>query len=397
MHCASYPTLPQCIVYLCTPRGDRRRASRWALCIDRPRLPIPMHDASPPRAVLMHCASLRPAGTVAVAPDSPCIAPPCRSDALCITTPRATVAVAPDSPCIAPPGLMLRTPAGRYRCTMHHTSIGKGVRMPVIALLNQKGGVGKTSTCHHLAGTLAASGRRVLLLDNDPQASLTQGFWGPIATAELDPAATIAALYAGPAPFPEQVIRPAGVPGIDLVPGSKHATRYNVPEPHATPSRRSTCLRSFLEEIRDRYDLVLIDCPPNLHLCSWAALVASDHLIVPLQPEDYGAQGLGPVQESVDLVSTGPNPALRLLGFLLTMYNPRLTIHKLYETLLARAVRAAGLRHPDPLGRRLHGGHRPAEDRSPSTSPRGHAPRRSGRWPMRSTSGWPMHRASSPP
>ena len=206
--------------------------------------------------------------------------------------------------------------------------------MPVIALLNQKGGVGKTSTCHHLAGTLAASGRRVLLLDNDPQASLSQGFWGPIATADLDPAATIVALYAGPAPFPEQVIRPAGVPGIDLVPGSKHATRYNVPEPHATSYEAQHGLRSFLEEVRDRYDLVLIDNAPNLHLCSWAALVASDYLIVPLQAEDYGAQGLGPVQESVDLVSAGPNPALRLLGFLLTMYNPRLSIHKLYETLL---------------------------------------------------------------
>src|SRR5512135_1102151 len=142
---------------------------------------------------------------------------------------------------------MLRTPAGRYRCTMHHASIGKGVRMPVIALLNQKGGVGTTSTCHHLAGTLAASGRRVLLLDNDPQASLSQGFWGPIATAELDPAATIATLYTGPAPFPEQVIRPAGVPGIDLVPGSKHATRYNVPEPHATPYEVQHGLRSFLD------------------------------------------------------------------------------------------------------------------------------------------------------
>ena len=152
-------------------------------------------------------------------------------------------------------------------------------------------------------------GRRVLLLDNDPQASLSQGFWGPIATADLDPAATIAALYAGPAPFPEQVIRPAGVPGIDLVPGSKHATRYNVPEPHATPFEAQHGLRSFLEEVRDCYDLVLIDNAPNLHLCSWAALVASNYLIVPLQAEDYGARVCGPVQESVDLVRTGPNPA----------------------------------------------------------------------------------------
>lgn len=204
----------------------------------------------------------------------------------------------------------------------------------VVTLLNQKGGVGKTSTTHHLAGTLAAGGRRVLLVDNDPQASLSQGFWGPVATAELEPSATIAALFAGLDPFPDQVIRPSGVPGIDLIPGSKAATDYNVPRPYDAPPETQACIRSILADVRDSYDLVLIDCPPNLHLCSWAALVASDHLIVPLQPEDYGAQGLGPVQESVDLVADGPNPALNLVGFLLTMYNPRLTIHKMFETIL---------------------------------------------------------------
>src|SRR5262245_9738309 len=108
--------------------------------------------------------------------------------------------------------------------------------MPVVTLLNQKGGVGKTSTTHHLAGTLAAAGRRVLLVDNDPQASLSQGFWGPVATAALDPASTVAALYAGLDPFPEQVVRSTGVPGIDLVPGSKAATDFNVPRPADAPA-----------------------------------------------------------------------------------------------------------------------------------------------------------------
>src|SRR4051794_39236696 len=215
--------------------------------------------------------------------------------------------------------------------------------MPVITALNQKGGVGKTSTCHHLAGTLAKAGRRVLLVDNDPQASLTQGFWGPVATHELDPASTVAALYAGDEPFPEQVIRPTGVAGIDLLPGSRVATDYNVPRPHEAPTDVQACLRSFLAEVRGRYDLVLIDCPPNLHLCSWAALVASSHMLVPLQCEDYGAQGLGPVQESMDLVTAGPNPGLALLGFLITMYNSRLAIHKLYDTLLREQYGAAVL------------------------------------------------------
>lgn len=213
--------------------------------------------------------------------------------------------------------------------------------MPVITLLNQKGGVGKTSTTHHLAGTLAADGRRILLVDADPQASLSQGFWGPAATAGLDPAKTVAAILGGMDPFPEQVVHPSGIAGIDLVAGSRHATDFNVPRPFEVPLEAQARLRDFLAEVRDRYDLVLIDCPPNLHLCSWAALVASDHLIVPLQPEDYGAQGLGPVQESVDLVATGPNPRLNLLGFLLTMHNARLAIHKLYETLLREQYGAA--------------------------------------------------------
>jgi chromosome partitioning protein len=206
--------------------------------------------------------------------------------------------------------------------------------VPVVTMLNQKGGVGKTSTCHHLAGTLAQLGRRVLLVDNDPQASLTQGFWGPLATRQLDPAETLAGVYAGDEPFPAQVIKPTSIPGIDLVPGSKRATRYNVPEPHEAPAESQARLREFLADVRDGYDLVLIDCPPNLHLCSWAALVSSDHLIVPLKPEDYGAQGIIDVQESVALVLAGPNPSLRPLGYLLTMMNIRKTIHQLYEESL---------------------------------------------------------------
>jgi chromosome partitioning protein len=206
--------------------------------------------------------------------------------------------------------------------------------MPVITALNQKGGVGKTSTCHHLAGTLALMGKRVLLLDNDPQSSLSQGLWGPQATRQLDPSRTIAALYSGERPFPDQVIHASGIAGIDLVPGSRVATDYNVPRPHEADEETQLCLRSFLDEVAGSYDLVLVDCPPNLHLCSWAALVASDFLIVPLQPEDYGAQGIADVQESVALVTEGPNPSLRLLGYLITMAAPRKTIHQLYEERL---------------------------------------------------------------
>ncbi len=120
--------------------------------------------------------------------------------------------------------------------------------------------------------------------------------------------------------FPEQVVRPSGVAGVDLVAGSRAVNDWNLPRPFDAPYEAQTCLRAFLDDVRARYDYVLIDCPPNLCLCSWTALVASDHLIVPLQAEDYG-QGIVDVQDSVALVTAGPNPALRLLGYLITMFN----------------------------------------------------------------------------
>jgi chromosome partitioning protein len=205
--------------------------------------------------------------------------------------------------------------------------------MSVITALNQKGGVGKTSTCYHLAGTLAQSGRRVLLIDNDPQASLTQGFLGPQMTRQLDPAETIAAVYQQEA-IPDQVLRTTEFPNLDLVAGSRIAATFNVPDPHLVDWTLQTALRDFLSDIRGRYDTVMIDCPPNLHLASWASLVASDALIVPLQPEDFGAQGIADVQDSIDRVLAGPNPDLKLLGFLITMSNNRLAVHKGFEQLL---------------------------------------------------------------
>ena len=212
--------------------------------------------------------------------------------------------------------------------------------MPVVALLNQKGGVGKSSCTHHLAGTLAQMGRRVLLVDADPQSSLTQGWWGPVATRRLDPAVTIAAVLRGDRPHPAQVIHPAGLDGVDLVPGSRAAASFNTPDPRLADPEQQDVLRSFLEEAAGGYDLALIDCPPNLHLCSWAALAASDHLVVPLQPEDYGAQGIADVLESLEQVRTAGYP-VALLGYVITMCSPRRTLHQLYEEQLRELYGAA--------------------------------------------------------
>jgi len=206
--------------------------------------------------------------------------------------------------------------------------------MPVISAVALKGGVGKTTLTHMVAGALALSGRRVLCLDNDPQGSLSSGMFGPGAVEAMDPAGTIAALYAGMDPLPGQVIRPSGVAGIDVVAGSRAAARFNVPEPHEAAAELQACLRSFLAEVAGDYDVCLVDNPPNLCAATWAALVASDHVLVPAVPEDYGSASLSPVFESVRLVASGPNPRLNLLGLVLTMVQPRLAVHQLYEATL---------------------------------------------------------------
>lgn len=204
----------------------------------------------------------------------------------------------------------------------------------IICMLNQKGGVGKSSSCHHLAGTLARAGKRVLLVDNDPQASLTQGFFGPEVTRGISRSESVAALYDDAlAPIPEVLIKATGIEGVWIVPGSKALTAFNMLPPEAWPlSERG--MRDFLSECGDAFDVTLIDCPPNLHLCSHAALVAADFLVVPLQCEDYGAQGLEPVQEAMAIVQSGANPSLVMLGYLPTMYDKRLGIHIAYESLL---------------------------------------------------------------
>jgi chromosome partitioning protein len=210
---------------------------------------------------------------------------------------------------------------------------GEGLDVDVISIVNMKGGVSKTTTAHNLAGALAMMGRRVLLLDNDPQSSLSQGLLGPSEAEDLDPASTIAAVYAGTA-TPAAVVRTAVVQGVDLVPGSIHTDRHNIPSPEEGPWPDQVVLRDFLAEVEGAYDIALIDNPPNLHLCSWAALAASGWVLIPVQPEDYGAQGLAAVRRSIARVQSSVNPGLRLLGYLVSMAQPRRAIHQLYEEQL---------------------------------------------------------------
>lgn len=202
------------------------------------------------------------------------------------------------------------------------------------SFLNRKGGVGKTSSVFHLAGCFASQmGCRVLVCDLDPQASLSQGFFGPVFVESLPKEKTVAALFDDAFdPDPEDLIHATGIAGVSIVPASNALTDHNTPKPEGSPYQDS--LRDFLDEVRGGFDVVLIDCPPNLQLCSWAALLASDFVVVPVIPEDFSSQGLVYVQQAVDHALTRNNPRLRLLGYLLTMYDRRIGIHGAYDKLL---------------------------------------------------------------
>jgi chromosome partitioning protein len=203
----------------------------------------------------------------------------------------------------------------------------------IASFLNRKGGVGKTSSVFHLAGAYALSGRKVLLCDLDPQASLSQGFFGPAYVESLPKAATVAALFDDALdPRPEEIFHRTPFENIWIVPSSNELTDYNTPRPEESDSQDA--LREFLTEAREAVDVVLVDCPPNLQLCSWAALLASDFVVVPVIPEDFSSQGLIYVQQAIDAAMTNRNSRLRLLGYILTMYNRQLGIHKAYEKLL---------------------------------------------------------------
>ena len=203
--------------------------------------------------------------------------------------------------------------------------------MRTIAVVNLKGGSSKTSTTCHLGGTLAQRGQRVLWIDNDPQSSLTQGLLGPNVLHELDPERSIAAVY-GSDPLPEMVIRPSGLDGLWLVPGHENATQWNYPL--RGPDERSGAIRSILDDVRDDFDWCLIDNPPNLHLCTHAALTAADWVLTPMQCEDYGAQGMTAVNREVRKVQSARGGRPRILGYLLSMFDKRLGIHEAYSQSL---------------------------------------------------------------
>ncbi|QJX01338.1 ParA family protein [Frigoriglobus tundricola] len=205
----------------------------------------------------------------------------------------------------------------------------------VVSFLNRKGGVGKTSSVHNIGGLFARDGRRVLLIDMDPQFSLTQGLLGARPALSLPKEHTVTALFNDACdPDPDRIIRTTAFERLHLAPGSATLNSYNLPDPQLQSSSLQSALTLFVNEVRDRYDIILIDCPPNLNMSSWCALLSSDACVVPTQPEDYGAQGLIHVAQMIEQAAAGPNPRLQLMGYLLTMVRPRLGIHIAYRDQL---------------------------------------------------------------
>lgn len=207
----------------------------------------------------------------------------------------------------------------------------------VLVSSNRKGGTGKTSTIFHLAGEFARRGNRVLLLDCDPQASLSQSFFGSRTVEQLDADVSIVALFDDRMdPDPSKVIYETTFPKINIVPATEALTRFNHPEP-TEHGFLQDALRQFVVEVAPRYSCVLIDTPPNLQLLTWTSLVAADYCITPVVPEDYAAQGLVFVKRFIEQVQAARNGQLRWMGLLISMVQKRLGIHGVYEHVMRDA------------------------------------------------------------
>lgn len=204
----------------------------------------------------------------------------------------------------------------------------------VICPVNRKGGVGKSSSVFHLGGYFASQNFRVLLIDNEPQHSLTNGLIGPNAAAGLSPDDTTAALFGSRKNVdPEKLIRPTQFKSIRLVCGSDALDQYNGPiEQHSAETQMS--LKRFVDQVAQQFDVILIDNPPNLQLCTYSSLAASNIAYCISKPQEYDVQGMVPVQHAIDRVLRSTNPTLRFAGYVLNMVQAKRALHKAYENLL---------------------------------------------------------------
>jgi len=186
----------------------------------------------------------------------------------------------------------------------------------IISIANQKGGVGKTTTSVNLSSALAAIGKKVLLVDCDSQANATTGMG-------IDKPSLKASLYQGligDADI-EDIIFPTVLPKLMIIPANMDLIGFEIEM--VSQKDREKKLKTLLEPITQKFEYVIIDCPPALGLLTLNAFTASDSVIIPLQSEFYALEGLGQLLDTIKRVKSSYNPGLKIKGILLTMYDKR--------------------------------------------------------------------------
>ena len=226
----------------------------------------------------------------------------------------------------------------------------------VIAITNQKGGVGKTTTTINLAYYLAKAGKRVLLVDADPQGNSSSGLGIDKRALKV----TLADVLLDTAKVNEAIV-PTDIKNLSIL--ASQPTLANAEVELTKKERRFTRLKQALATTE--FDIVLIDCPPSLSLLTVNALIAADSLLLPVQAEFYALEGLGQLLETMKLVKKAMNPEIELAGVVVTMYDGRTTLSqqvynevkrhfadKIFETVIPRNVRLAEApSHGMPIGK----------------------------------------------